>query len=124
VARELTAIAARRGKPSSIVSDNGTEFTCNAMQAWCKDNAIDWHFIAPGKPIQNAFVESFNGRMRDELLNETLFFNLDDARRKIAARAADYNSERLHSSLKYQTPAAYAALFTATGQSAHKTPRL
>ena len=66
VARELTAILARRGKPGSIVSDNGTEFTCNAMLAWCKDNNIDWHFIAPGKPIQNAFVESFNGRMRDE----------------------------------------------------------
>ena len=53
VARELTAILARRGRPGSIVSDNGTEFTCNAMLAWCKDNAIDWHFIAPGKPIQN-----------------------------------------------------------------------
>ncbi len=79
VARELTTIVARRGKPGSIVSDNGTEFTCNAMLAWCKDNGIDWHFIAPGKPIQNAFVESFNGRMRDELLNETLFFDLDDA---------------------------------------------
>jgi putative transposase len=79
--RELTTIVARRGRPGSIVSDNGTEFTCNAMLTWCKDNAIDWHFIAPGKPIQNAFVESFNGRMRDEFLNETLF---DDARNKLA----------------------------------------
>jgi putative transposase len=114
VARELTAIVARRGKPGSIVSDNGTEFTCNAMLAWCKDNSIDWHFIAPGKPIQNAFVESFNGRMRDELLNETLFFGLDDARSKIAAWVADYNDERPHSSLKYLTPAAYAAQLTAT----------
>ena len=68
VARELTAIVARRGTPGSIVSDNGTEFTCNAMLAWCKETGIDWHFIAPGKPIQNAFVESFNGRMRDEFL--------------------------------------------------------
>ena len=115
VARELTSIVTRRGKPGSIVSDNGTEFTCNAMLAWCKDNAIDWHFIAPGKPIQNAFVESFNGRMRDELLNETMFFSLDDARSKIAEWVADYNDERPHSSLKYQTPAAYAATFTATG---------
>ena len=80
VARELTAIVERRGKPGLIVSDNGTEFTCNAMLAWCEDTSIDWHFIAPGKPMQNAFVESFNGRMRDELLNETLFFDLDDAR--------------------------------------------
>jgi transposase InsO family protein len=115
VARELTSIVARRGKPGSIVSDNGTEFTCNAMLAWCKDGAIDWHFIAPGKPIQNAFVESFNGRMRDEFLNETLFFDLDDARRRVAVWVADYNAERPHSSLKYQTPAAYAATLTATG---------
>ena len=99
VARELTMIVERRGKPGSIVSDNGTEFTCNAMLAWCKDTSIDWHFIAPGKPIQNAFVESFNGRMRDELLNETLFFDLDDARAKIAAWVADYNGDRPHSSL-------------------------
>ena len=115
VARELTMIVERRGKPGSIVSDNGTEFTCNAMLAWCKHTGIDWHFIAPGKPIQNAFVESFNGRMRDELLNETLFFDLDDARTKIAVWVADYNGDRPHSSLKYLTPAAYAATFTATG---------
>jgi putative transposase len=114
VARELAAIVARRGKPSSIVSDNGTEFTCNATLAWCKEAGIDWHFIAPGKPIQNAFVESFNGRMRDEFLNETLFFGLDDARTRIAAWVADYNGERPHSSLKYLTPADYAATFTAT----------
>ena len=71
--------------------------------------------LRPGKPIQNAFVESVNGRMRDEFLNETLFFDLDDARSKVAAWIADYNAERPHSSLKYQTPAAYAATFTATG---------
>jgi putative transposase len=115
VARELTSIIARRGKPGSIVSDNGTEFTSNAILAWCKDHAVDWHFIAPGKPIQNAFIESFNGRMRDEFLNETLFFGIDDTRRRLAAWVADYNSERPHSSLKYQTPAAYAANLTATG---------
>ena len=115
VARELTTIVARRGKPGSIVSDNGTEFTCNAMLAWCKETGIDWHFIAPGKPIQNAFVESFNGRMRDEFLNETLFFDLDDARSKVIEWVSDYNGERPHSSLRYQTPAAYAATFTATG---------
>ncbi|MDD1523691.1 IS3 family transposase, partial [Bradyrhizobium sp. WBAH10] len=114
VARELTAIVQRRGKPGMIVSDHGTEFTCNAMLAWCKDAAIDWHFITPGKPMQNGFVESFNGRMRDELLNETLFFDLDDARAKIANWVADYNLQRPHSSLKYLTPAAYAAHLTAT----------
>ncbi|MCK1668873.1 IS3 family transposase [Bradyrhizobium sp. 153] len=114
VARELTAVVERRGKPGMIVSDHGTEFTCNAMLAWCRDAAIDWHFIAPGKPMQNGFVESFNGRMRDELLNETLFFDLDDARAKIANWLADYNLQRPHSSLKYMTPAAYAAHLTAT----------
>lgn len=114
VARELTAIVERRGKPGMIVSDHGTEFTCNAMLAWCKDAAIDWHFIAPGKPMQNGFVESFNGRMRDELLNETLFFDLDDARAKVADWITDYNLQRPHSSLKYMTPAAYAAQLTAT----------
>jgi transposase InsO family protein len=115
VARELTAIIERHGKPGMIISDNGTEYTCNAMLAWCRDNAIDWHFIAPGKPMQNGFVESFNGRMRDELLNETLFFDLDDARTKLAAWVRDYNDQRPHSALGYITPAAYAATFTATG---------
>ena len=114
VARELTALVNQRGKPGMIVSDNGTEFTCNAMLAWSEENRIDWHFIVPGKPMQNGFCESFNGRMRDELLNETLFFGLDHARTKIAAWADDYNSQRPHSSLGYLTPAAYAANLTAT----------
>ena len=113
VARELTALIDRRGKPSMIVSDNGTEFTCNAMLTWSEDNQIAWHFIAPGKPMQNGFCESFNGRMRDELLNETLYFGLDHARTKIAAWAHDYNSHRPHSSLGYLTPAAYSADLTA-----------
>ncbi len=96
------------------------------MLAWCRDNDVDWHFIAPlagsgllanrerGKPMQNGFVESFNDRMRDELLNETLFFDLDDARAKIAAWVVDFNTARPHSALGYLTPAAYAANFTAT----------
>jgi putative transposase len=114
VARELAAIIERQGKPGMIVSDHGTEYTCNAMLAWCKDNGIDWHFIAPGKPMQNGFVESFNGRMRDELLNEALFFDLDDTRIKIATWVADFNTARPHSALGYLTPAAYAANFSAT----------
>src|SRR6201996_2198331 len=114
VARELTALIALRGKPGMIVSDNGTEFTCNAMLTWSEDHQIAWHFVAPGKPMQNGFCESFNGRMRDELLNETLFFGLDHARTRIAAWADDYNSQRPHSSLGYLTPAAYAANLTAT----------
>ena len=115
VARELTALLARRGRPAMIVSDHGTEFTSNAMLAWTSENRIAWHFIAPGKPMQNGICESFNGRMRDELLNETLFFGLGHARTAIARWAADYNERRPHSALRYQTPVAYAATFTATG---------
>jgi transposase InsO family protein len=84
VARELTDLIKRRGKPGMIVSDNGTELTSNAILAWCKDHGIEWHYIAPGKPMQNGYVESFNGRMRDELLNESLFFGLAHARAAIA----------------------------------------
>ena len=115
VARELTALIARRGKPGMIVSDHGTEFTSNAILAWSNDHKVEWHYIAPGKPMQNGFCESFNGRMRDELLNETLFFGLDHARTAIAAWADDYNEARPHSALGYITPAAYAANLTATG---------
>ena len=67
VARELTELIGRRGKPGMIVSDHGTEFTSNAILAWSKDHRVEWHYIAPGKPMQNGFCESFNGRMRDEL---------------------------------------------------------
>jgi putative transposase len=115
VARELAALVARRGRPAMIVSDHGTEFTSNAMLGWTSENRIAWHFIAPGKPMQNGICESFNGRMRDELLNETLFFGLDHARAGIARWIADYNERRPHSSLRYLTPAAYAATLAATG---------
>ncbi|HEY9211498.1 MAG TPA: IS3 family transposase, partial [Ancylobacter sp.] len=121
VARELTALIERRGKPGMIVSDHGTEFTSNAMLAWAQDNHITWHFIAPGKPMQNGFCESFNGRMRDELLKESLFFGLDHARTKIAAWVDDYNLRRPHSALGYIPPAAYAASLITTAQSRAKT---
>ncbi|MHA6766383.1 IS3 family transposase [Sphingobium ummariense] len=109
VVRELTDLIAERGKPGMIVSDNGTELTSNAVLAWCAEIGVEWHYIAPGKPMQNGYVESFNGRMRDELLNETLFLSLDHARVVIAAWAEDYNQERPHSALGYETPAAFAA---------------
>ncbi|MBB3571255.1 transposase InsO family protein [Rhizobium sp. BK491] len=70
VARELTTLIERRGKPGMIVSDNGTEFTSNAILAWSTEHKVEWHYIAPGKPMQNGYVESFNSRMCDELLNE------------------------------------------------------
>jgi putative transposase len=115
VARELSTLIGRRGKPGMIVSDNGTEFTSNAMLSFASDSKIEWRYIAPGKPMQNGFCESFNGRMRDELLNETLFLSLDHAREKIGAWVNDYNHRRPHSSLGYATPAEYAAKLTATG---------
>ena len=108
VARELTALIERRGKPGMIVSDNGTELTSNAILRWCSEHRVEWHYIAPGKPMQNGFVESFNGRMRDEFLNETLFRNLAHARDQIDAWVSDYNTTRPHSSLGYQTPAGFA----------------
>ena len=115
VARELSMLIRRRGKPGVMVSDHGTEFTSNAILSWATENKIEWHYIAPGKPMQNGFCESFNGRMRDELLNETLFFGLDHARAKIRAWVSDYNHRRPHSSLGYATPAEYAANLIATG---------
>ena len=71
--RELDAIIARRGRPLTVVSDNGTEFTSMVIRRWSPDRQIDWHYIASGKPMQNGFIESFNGSFRDECLNETLF---------------------------------------------------
>ena len=109
VVRELTNLIAERGRPGMIVSDNGTGLTSNAVLIWCGDANVEWHYTAPGKPTQNAFVESFNGRMRDELLNETLFMSMGHAREKITAWADDYNTGRPHSSLGYATPAAFAA---------------
>ena len=92
----------------------GTELTSNAVIAWAANVRVEWHYIAPGKPTQNGLCESFNGRMRDELLNETLFFDLDHARVAIARWVADFNQRRPHSALGYLTPAAYAANLTAT----------
>ena len=99
VARELTSLIAWRGKPRMIVSDNGTEFTSNAILRWSKEHQVEWHYIAPGKPMQNGYIESFNGRMRDELLNESLFLDLDQARQIVVAWVADYNPASQHPSV-------------------------
>ncbi len=108
VVRELDAIMARRAKPQTIVSDNGTELTSMAVLKWCQGTGIEWHYIAPGKPTQNAFVESFNGRFRDECLNDTLFASLADARIEISKWRKDYNHERPHSALGNIPPAEFA----------------
>ena len=108
VARELDAIAERRGYPCMVVSDNGTELTANAMLRWQQDRGVEWHYIAPGKPMQNGFVESFNGRLRDECLNEHLFASYRHAREIIEEWRTDYNLNRPHTSLDGLTPHEFA----------------
>jgi putative transposase len=110
VARELDAVIVSRGRPVTIVSDNGTELTSMAILRWSQETSVDWHYIAPGKPTQNAFAESFNGRLRDELLNETLFASLAHARQALEAWKQDYNNIRPHSGLGNLPPAIYAWL--------------
>ncbi len=124
VARALAAIVARRGKPELIVSDHGTEFTSNAMLERARKAGIAWRFIAPGKPMQNGVCEAFNGRMRDELLNETLFFTLGHARAATARWITDHNQHRPHSALRCATPAAYAAQLTAMDDRLRETEAL
>ena len=109
VARELDNVVRQRGKPRTIVSDNGTELTSNAILGWSDETGVGWHYIAPGKPQQNGFIESFNGRLRDELLNETLFRSLPHARAVLEDWRRDYNEQRPHSKLGWMTPRDYAS---------------
>ncbi len=111
VARELDGLIAERGKPQMIVSDNGAEFTSNAILTWAEGASVEWHYIAPGKPMQNGFIESFNGRLRDELLNEMLFSSLAQAKAALASWRADYNTSRPHSQIGWRTPVEFAATF-------------
>ena len=106
--RELDAISQRRGKPLMIVSDNGTELTSHAILRWQQEHGVEWHYIAPGKPMQNGFVESLNGRFRDECLNEHLFRQPAEARRIIEDWRIDYNAYRPHTSLGGLTPNEFA----------------
>lgn len=108
VGRELDRIAEARGHPHMIVSDNGTELTSNAILKWSQDRQVEWHYIQPGKPMQNGFVESFNGRLRDECLNEHLFTSYNHARQIIEDWRIDYNNTRPHSSLNGLTPMEFA----------------
>ena len=108
VVRELKDLIAVHGKPGMIVSDNGTELTSNAVLEWCGEAKIEWHYTTPGKPTQNAFVENFNGRLRDECLNETLFTSMAQTRAVLGAWRQDYNTVRPHSKLGGRTPAEIA----------------
>ena len=106
--RELDAIVAVRGRPAICVSDNGTELTSRTILRWSQQARIEWHYIAPGKPQQNAFIESFLGRLRDECLNETLFTSLTHAREVLSLWKDDYNMVRPHSGLGNVAPSIFA----------------
>lgn len=108
VARELDVLMRIYGKPACIVSDNGTEFTSRAILKWADKNGVPWHYIDPGKPQQNAFIESFNARLRDELLNETVFSSLNEARILLEQCRRDYNTQRPHSRLGWLTLSEFA----------------
>lgn len=113
VTRVLDRIIERRGKPDRLVMDNGPEFAGKALDAWACGRGIRLEFIEPGKPVQNAYMESFNGRMRDECLNDNWFISLKHAREIIEAWRIDYNCCRPHSSLDNRTPAEYAEMLCA-----------
>ena len=105
---ELNRIAERRGLPLMIVSDNGTELTSHAILGWQAERGVAWHYIAPGKPMQNGLVESLIGRLRDECLNEHLFKSLPAARQTLELWRVDYNTQRPHTSLDGLTPFVFA----------------
>ncbi|UES60192.1 IS3 family transposase (plasmid) [Roseibium aggregatum] len=106
VTRELDALIRLRGKPVTVVSDNGTELTSMAVLKWCQGTGVDWHYIQPGKPMQNGFVESFNGSFRDECLNAHWFLSLADAAEKLEDWRKDYNEHRPHGSIGNKVPMA------------------
>ena len=104
VCEELEQVIEARGKPDRILSDNGTEFTSMTILRWCQAQGIRWDYIQPGKPYQNGYIESFNGKLRDECLNESVFVNLQEAKRLVEAWREEYNKQRPHSSLNGKTP--------------------
>jgi putative transposase len=108
VVQVLDRVVAARGCPARIVLDNGPELTGKALDQWAHERGVTLRFIDPGKPIQNAYTESFNGRFRDECLNEYWFLGLRDARRTVEEWRQDYNHQRPHSALGYATPAEVA----------------
>ena len=114
VTRELDAIAARRKYPAMVVSDNGPELTSLAILRWQQERRVDWHYIEPGKPQQNPFAESFNGKLRDEFLNETVFSSLAETRVLLAEWQRDYNTQRPHSRLGWLTPSEFRKNVTET----------
>jgi putative transposase len=124
VTRVLDRIRTERGLPRAIRMDNGPEFTGKAMALWAATNGVELRFIEPGKPIQNAYVESFNGRFREECLSEHWFTSLAHARSIIAAWRHDYNERRPHSALGYVPPARFAARCLALAPDSARSDRI
>jgi putative transposase len=112
VALALSEAIAERGAPASITVDNGTEFASKAMDVWAYQYRVQLDFIRPGRPTENGYIESFNGRLRDECLNVEVFFALSDVRDKLEHWRQDYNQVRPHSSLRDSAPAFFAAQWT------------
>lgn len=121
VTRVLERVIEQRGAPKTIRCDNGPEFTSRHFLSWCEERKIQLVFIAPGRPMQNGHIESFNGRFRDECLNANWFTSLADAKRKIEAWREDYNTERPHSALGYLSPDEFAARLASRGDSTELT---
>jgi putative transposase len=111
VVRVLDRLRLTRGLPTRIVIDNGTEFTSKALDQWAYENKVALHFITPGRPMENGYIESFHGKFREECLNEHWFLNLDDARETIESWRIDYNQVRPHSALGYLTPEEFATSY-------------
>ena len=116
VARVLSRVTGERGLPDAIMVDNGTEFTSKAMLNWSQDTEVRLAFIEPGKPTQNGYIESFNGKLRDECLNQHYFAGLYDAREKLGRWRDIYNQQRPHSSIKYMTPQAFRLAYEQQNQ--------
>ncbi len=114
MALALSQVIAERGAPVSITVDNGTEFASKAMDAWAYYFGVQLDFILPGRPVENSYIESFNGRLRDECLNVEVFFALVDVRDKLERWRHDYNRVRPHSALRGNAPALFAAQWAAT----------
>jgi putative transposase len=117
VVRVLESLRERGRRPDALQLDNGPEFISRALDQWAFEQGVELHFTDPGKPTQNAYIESFNGKFRDECLNENWFVSFEEAREKIEAWRRDYNQVRPHSALGYQTPEEFATQAAARGAS-------
>ena len=108
VAERLSLVAQERGKPKKIQVDNGPEFPSKKLDQWAYLNQVEMAFSRPGKPTDNAFIEAFNGRLREECLNQSWFLSLEDARHKVESWRQDYNRTRPHGALENMAPEEFA----------------